>query len=1119
MNAPQQIFRVRRQYNQWVNNQTLEDYALRFTAKHARRWSPLSVATTALGGISFLALEAIGAVNTLSFGVANTLIATLWVALIIFIMGTPICYYAAKYGLDIDLLTRGAGFGYLGSTITSLIYASFTFIFFALEAAIMALALEHLLHLPLIIGYVVCSLVVIPLVTFGITLISQLQKFTQPLWIILQLLPFIALFSTQGDIFGQWAHYPGNSGRGEVHIMYWGAAASVLFALVAQIGEQVDYLRFMPEKTAQNRWQWWGNLILAGPGWILLGAAKIIAGSLLAYLAIGHGLSEVDASDPTHMYRVGFSYLTDSPQLALILAASFVVVSQIKINVTNAYAGSIAWSNFFSRLTHSHPGRVVWLIFNVFISLALMELGIYQAFEATLGIYALIALAWLGSLFADLMINKPLKLSPQHIEFKRAYLYSINPVGVGSMILASVVGVASYLGVFGLEIKAWAPFITLGCTLITVPAIAWLTQGRYYLARENSSPATAVSSVCCICQNTYEPEDIAQCPAYAGPICSLCCSLDSRCNDACKPKHNTTELLLTLAQKYLRRTINPALGRLSVHFLSLFILLGIVTSVLLHLVLWNLQPTSPDTQALLQQTLLKVFFILMIIAGVIIWLVVLAHESRQVAQDESQRQNRLLLEEISAHRETDLQLQQAKEHAEAANNAKSRYLTGISHELRTPLNAILGYAQLLEHDKEIPLAKREKITVMRNSSQHLEDLIEGLLDISKIESGRLDIRRNRVNIRELLEQVVSLFRLQAEGKNLVFIYQLISPLPERVITDEQRLRQILINLLSNAIKYTQEGYVKLQVKYRNQVAEFSVEDSGVGIDVNDRDIIFKPFERIRRPGVPSVTGTGLGLTITRLLVDIMGGEIEVSANAPQGTRFTVWLMLSSVVNTDPIQAQTPQQPLGYLGEKKTVVVVDDDPAHRGLIGDILIPLGFNVVECADAESLLKLRTQLTPDIFLLDVNLPGMQGWELVHHLRHYFPLVPLIMLSANVHEEQGADLIHPLHTAYLLKPIKIAHLLDVMQKSLALEWLYTPEDLKSLMPAQSEHTTALQLDAGQIEQAIEWAKNGYFSALKTLFNSWEEQLGADNPHTPMLKTMLHAMQFNHIIDYLSENV
>jgi signal transduction histidine kinase/CheY-like chemotaxis protein/purine-cytosine permease-like protein len=1115
MNAPQQIFRVRRQYNQWVNNQTLEDYALRFTAKHARRWSPLSVATTALGGISFLALEAIGAVNTLSFGVANTLIATCYVALIIFIMGTPICYYAAKYGLDIDLLTRGAGFGYLGSTITSLIYASFTFIFFALEAAIMALALEHLFNLPLFIGYVVCSLIVIPLVTFGITLISQLQKFTQPVWIVLQLLPFIALFATQGDILANWVNYPGNTGRGEVAIMYWGAAASVLFALVAQIGEQVDYLRFMPEKTPDNRWQWWTNLLLAGPGWIVLGAAKIMAGSLLAYVAIGQGLTAVDASDPTHMYRVGFSFLTPSPTLALVLAVIFVMVSQIKINVTNAYAGSIAWSNFFSRLTHSHPGRVVWLIFNVFISLALMELGIYHAFEATLGIYALIALAWLGSLFADLVINKPLKLSPQHIEFKRAYLYSINPVGVGSMLVASSLGVASYLGGLGAELKPWAPFITLGSTLILVPTIAWVTGGRYYLARDNQQLKVGAHHTCCICQNSYEPEDIALCPAYNGPICSLCCSLDSRCNDVCKPKHNATQALLGWLQKYLRSTINPSLGRLSVHFLALFILLGAVTAVLLHLVMFNVQPTSPETRELLQHTLLKVFFILMIIAGVIIWLVVLAHESRQVAQDESQRQNRLLLEEISAHRATDLQLQKAKEQAEAANNAKSRYLTGISHELRTPLNAILGYAQLLEHDPEIPAAKREKITVMRNSSQHLEDLIEGLLDISKIESGRLDIRRNKVNIRELFEQVVSLFRLQAEEKNLAFIYQLTSPLPERVITDEQRLRQILINLLSNAIKYTQEGYVKLQVKYRNQVAEFSVEDSGVGIDESDRELIFKPFERIRRPGVPSVTGTGLGLTITRLLVDIMGGELEVSANKPRGTRFTVWLMLSSVVDAEPSPAQTPQQPMGFLGDKKTVVVVDDDPAHRGLIGDILIPLGFNVVECADAESLLKLRSQLAPDIFLLDVNLPGMQGWELVHHLRRYFPEVPLVMLSANVHEEQGADLIHPLHTAYLLKPIKVAQLLGVLQKSLQLTWQYAP--VANPRAAGQQTPAELGLSRPQIEQAVEWAKSGYFSALKNAFMEWEAQLGADNTHIITLKTLLQSMQFNRINEYLSD--
>src|ERR1700681_1714141 len=186
----QRIDRVRRQYNQWVANQTLEDYALRFTAKSARRWSAARVANTALGAISFLALEAIGGTITLNYGVTNATAAILVVSVIIFCCGLPIAYHAAKCGIDIDLLTRGAGFGYIGSTITSLIYASFTFIFFAIEAAIMSLALEMWFGVPLFIGYVVSSLVVIPLVTHGITFISRLQLWTQPIWIVLHLLPF-----------------------------------------------------------------------------------------------------------------------------------------------------------------------------------------------------------------------------------------------------------------------------------------------------------------------------------------------------------------------------------------------------------------------------------------------------------------------------------------------------------------------------------------------------------------------------------------------------------------------------------------------------------------------------------------------------------------------------------------------------------------------------------------------------------------------------------------------------------------------------------------------------------------------------------------------------------------
>ncbi|MDO9240192.1 MAG: hybrid sensor histidine kinase/response regulator, partial [Methylicorpusculum sp.] len=193
MNAQQKVFRVRRNYNRWVANQTLEDYALRFTANSARKWSAMQVALTALGAISFLALEAIGGAITLSYGFTNAVTAVAVVGTIIFLTGLPICYHAAKQGIDIDLLTRGAGFGYIGSTITSLIYASFTFIFFALEAAILSLALELILNIPLSIGYLISALLVIPLVTHGITLISRFQIWTQPLWIVLQILPLACI--------------------------------------------------------------------------------------------------------------------------------------------------------------------------------------------------------------------------------------------------------------------------------------------------------------------------------------------------------------------------------------------------------------------------------------------------------------------------------------------------------------------------------------------------------------------------------------------------------------------------------------------------------------------------------------------------------------------------------------------------------------------------------------------------------------------------------------------------------------------------------------------------------------------------------------------------------------
>src|SRR6201989_1947987 len=308
MTAQQRIVRVRRNYNQWVANQTLEDYALRFTAKSARRWSSFSVANTAIGAVSFLALEAIGGSITLNYGFLNATAATLVVGCVIFLTSLPIAYYASTYGVDIDLLTRGAGFGYIGSTITSLIYAPFTFLFFAIEAAIMSLALEMCFGVPLFAGYVLSSLIVIPLVTHGITFISRLQLWTQPIWIVLHLIPFAYIAIADAKSFERWTGFSGLAGAEgrSLDLVLFGTASTVVFSLIAQIGEQVDFLRFLPPREAGRPIAWWTAFLAAGTGLIVPGMFKLLAGSFLAYVAVRHLVPVDKAAEPTQMYLVAF---------------------------------------------------------------------------------------------------------------------------------------------------------------------------------------------------------------------------------------------------------------------------------------------------------------------------------------------------------------------------------------------------------------------------------------------------------------------------------------------------------------------------------------------------------------------------------------------------------------------------------------------------------------------------------------------------------------------------------------------------------------------------------------------------------------------------------------------
>ncbi len=1061
----QHIIKVRRDYNSWVASETMEDYALRFTPQRFRKWSEWRVANTAFGAAAFLILEAVGATLLVKYGFTNAFWAILATGLIIFMAGLPISIYAARYGVDMDLLTRGAGFGYIGSTLTSLIYASFTFIFFALEAAVMAYALELALGIPPAWGYLLCALVVIPLVTHGVSAISRLQMWTQPIWLMMMVVPFAYVLMRDPGAFSGVLHYAGEGHVGsgfDLHL--FGAGLTVGIALITQMGEQADYLRFMPVQTPATRWRWWAGVLAGGPGWVLLGVVKMLCGVLLAYLAISNMVPPDRAVDPNQMYLAAYEYVFPNYGWAVAATALFVVISQLKINVTNAYAGSLAWSNFFSRLTHSHPGRVVWVVFNTLIAFMLMEMNVFKALGDVLGLYSNIAIAWMMAVVADLVINKPLGLSPKGIEFKRAHLYDVNPVGVGAMALASVLSVAAYLGAFGPLAQAFSAVIAMLTALITAPLIAWATRGRYYIARRSEHTEEAAlepgvfrahrTSRCVICERDYESPDMAHCPAYQGAICSLCCTLDARCGDMCKPHASLASQWSATLRWLFPRRIWPYLDTGLGHFLLLMLvivpLLGSVFGLLYHQELRPLAEAAGVSGAALRSGFVKAYMALLLIAGMVAWWMVLAQKSRQVAQEESNRQTHLLMQEIDSHRQTDEALQRAKQVADQANQAKSRYISAISHELRTPLNSILGYAQLMGEDPSIPPHRRQAVSVIKRGGEHLLSLIEGTLDIARIESGKLTLNVKPMHFADGVQEMANLFELEALAKGLQFKFETQGVMPRVVRADEKRVRQILINLLGNAIKFTSSGSVTLRVRYAREMALIDVEDTGPGLSEAERERIFEPFTRADSVSASggSAPGAGLGLTIAKMLTDLMGGELTVTSAPGVGSVFRVKLFLPDMHQT---AGSLPSVPLlnrprhGYAGERRRILVVDNEEADRDILVSLLQPLGFEIRTAVSGHDCLDLLAAgLQPHAILMDLAMPGIDGWETIRRLRGLSassaalqPVQPQIaIVSANAFDKGLENDVGIRHEDFILKPVRHSELLDWLERQLSLTWL-----------------------------------------------------------------------------------
>jgi PAS domain S-box-containing protein len=380
--------------------------------------------------------------------------------------------------------------------------------------------------------------------------------------------------------------------------------------------------------------------------------------------------------------------------------------------------------------------------------------------------------------------------------------------------------------------------------------------------------------------------------------------------------------------------------------------------------------------------------------------------------------------------------------AERLARQRSAFLAQMSHELRTPLNGILGFAQLLQQDKGLDERQVRGLRIIRESGQHLLTLINDILDLARIDAARVDLNPTDIALPSFLAVVTDIVRVKAEEKSLLFVERLAPDLPASVRADEKRLRQVLLNLLSNAVKFTDAGEVVLGVSVGGRSAgkvslRFEVRDSGIGMTAAQQERLFKPFEQVgeakRREG-----GSGLGLAISRELVRLMGGDIAVSSEAGKGSRF--WFDVELPLGTD--RAREPAvrgRPAGYAGRRRTVLIVDDVPQNRAVLVDSLNVLGFHLVEAVDGQQALASAERVRPDLIVMDVTMPVMDGLEATRRIRRSPALagIPIMASSGSTNHETEGQCREAGADAFLPKPIDHDVFLAETGRLLSLTWVY----------------------------------------------------------------------------------
>ncbi len=400
------------------------------------------------------------------------------------------------------------------------------------------------------------------------------------------------------------------------------------------------------------------------------------------------------------------------------------------------------------------------------------------------------------------------------------------------------------------------------------------------------------------------------------------------------------------------------------------------------------------------------------------------------------------------------QAEAAQQAAEIASRAKSDFLSSMSHELRTPLNGILGYAQILQRDPVLTAQQQNGVQVIESSGQHLLSLINDVLDLAKIEAGRMDLIPHNTMLSNLLSSVQNIMEIRAMQKDLAYEQQTTPALPTAIYVDEQRLQQVLINLIGNAIKFTDEGQITLKVSLLAAAEEtgtcrlrFAVRDTGIGMTADELSLIFTQFERV---GSQQRTGTGLGLAISQQLVQAMGGDLLVESEPGVGSTF--WLDIEVPVGQAAASqlVTTQQKIIGYRGARKKIMVVDDKETNRKVLCDLLEPLGFDLVEAHDGSEAVDLVSDSQPDLILMDLVMPRMSGVEATRRIRQTeaLPAMPIIAASASAFDADKKEAIAVGCNAFLPKPIDAQELFAVLQTYLTLAWTYTEVEAASPVAA-----------------------------------------------------------------------